>query len=80
MFTEERKDLYYVISKAGKDGWYLYTAEQCSFGKRLLWTSDLKSALIFSSEEAIESFKSNGLRNLNVNIYRFLKSTLDTSK
>jgi len=80
MFTEKHKDLYYVIAKAGIDGWYLYTAEQCSFGKRLLWTSNLKSALIFSSEEAIELFKSKDLYNLNVNIYRFLKSTLNASK
>lgn len=80
MSESERKDLYYVITNRDLNAWYLYSVEQCSFGKRLLWTSNLKSALIFSSEEAIESFMSHDLPNLGVSVYRFLRSKISTTE
>jgi len=76
----ERKNAYYVIAKHGMEQWYLYSVEQCSFGKRILWTRTLKSALIFSSEKAVETFKSKSLQNVSVDIHRFFKGMLSFTK
>ncbi len=50
--------------------WFLYTVEQCSYGKRIEWTHDRKEALIFTSEEKVESFKERMLGNVLVTINR----------
>ncbi len=60
----------YVIVKDGMTDWFLYTVEQCSFGKRIEWTHNCKEALIFTSEEKVESFKERMLENVLVTINR----------
>ncbi len=67
----------YAITKNGMVSWFLYTVENCSFGKRIKWTQNPKTALIFSSEEAIEVFKEKVLQNVPVGIHRFSKRPND---
>jgi len=62
----------YVISKEGMADWFLYTVEKCSFGKRIEWTRNRKEALIFTSEEKVESFKERMLENVTVSICRYI--------
>ena len=73
MSATDRKNTYYVITRHGMERWYLYSVEQCSFGKRIEWTPEFKSALVFSSEKAVETFKHKNLSNVAVDIHRFLK-------
>jgi len=70
----DHDNLFYVITKYGMDDKYLYSVEQCSFGKRMLWTTDVEIALLFSSETAADTFKSKNLPNIPVNIQMFLIS------
>jgi len=72
MVNMDHENLFYVIVKYGMDNQYLYSVEQCSFGKRLLRTTDVELALLFSSELAADTFKSKNLPNIPVNIQMFL--------
>lgn len=60
----------YFIAKQGMFDWFLYTVEQCSFGKRIVWTKDIKKALVFSSEKRAEIFKTKVLENVQVCIHK----------
>lgn len=55
------------------DGWYLYSVEECSYGKRILWTKNFENTIVFSSEEKVETFKEKVLTHAAVNVHRFLK-------
>ncbi len=66
----------YVISKIGMDSWFLYTVEECSFGKRITWTKNYDFALIFTSEEKVEAFKERVLEKVSVSINRFVSGGL----
>jgi len=79
MISNNTKSLY-VIVKRGKENWFLYTIEQRPFGKRIEWTSNPNSALIFSSEEAIQTFKTKNLENVAVDIYKLRERTISTDK
>lgn len=66
----------YVITKFGMDDWFLYTVEQCSFGKRIMWTKNHKNTIIFTSEEKVKSFKAQVLKNVPVCIHKFIAGGL----
>jgi len=66
----------FVISKHGMDSWFLYTVEECTFGKRITWTQNYKNSLIFTSEEKVENFKERVLEKISVNINRFVRGGL----
>lgn len=69
----------FVITKSGMDSkWYLYTVEQVSFGKRISWTKNYNDALMFTSEEKVESFKSKMLGKIPITIHKVLQSALKT--
>lgn len=72
MVDMDRENLFYVITKYGMDNQYLYSVEQCSFGKRLSWTTDVELALLFTSEPAADTFKTKNLPNVTVNVQIFL--------
>jgi len=76
----EHDNIYYIICKNKMERWYLYSVEQCSFGKRMVWTLELTNALIFTSENAVETFKSKNLQNILVDIHRILKSNFNFQK
>jgi len=65
----------FVITKQGMSDWYLYTVEQLSFCKRISWTKNIKDALLFTSEEKVESFKSKVLEKVPVSIHKVLPDT-----
>jgi len=69
----EEKEYTFYISKATMDDWYLYSVEDCSYGKRILWTRNFDNTIVFSSEEKVETFKEKVLKHVPVNIHRFLK-------
>lgn len=71
----ECEKFYYIIAKHMMEHWYLYTVEQCSFGKKIVWTPELTSSLIFSTERAVETFKFKNLQNVAVDIHRIQKRT-----
>lgn len=48
--------------------WFLYTVEELSYGRRVTWTRDVRKALIFSTEVAIETFEEMYLKGLPVRI------------
>ncbi len=73
MSDEFRKPNTCVIEKCGMQGWYLYTAEQCSFGTQIKWTTNLSEALMFSSEDRISTFKDKVLGNMTICVYRFFR-------
>ena len=68
------------MTKRGMGHWFLYSVEQCSYGKRIEWTMDFNSALIFTSEEFVETFKSQNLPNVPVDIHRFPKEKFKTTE
>lgn len=72
MVDMNREKIFYVITKYGMDNQYLYSVEQCSFGKQFSWTTDVELALLFSSESAADTFKSKNLPNIPINIQMFL--------
>jgi len=64
-------DYQYVITKNGMERWFLYTIEDCSYGKKASWTLNFENALRFSTEQKAEIFKTKYLGNANVNIRKF---------
>ncbi len=72
MLPNKSPNSEYVISKKGMDTWFLYTVEECSYGKRITWTKNYKLALIFTSEEKVESFKERVLHKVTVSINKFI--------
>lgn len=73
MLEEKEEKFTFYISKSNMDEWYLYSVEECSYGKRILWTQNFEKTIVFSSEEKVETFKEKVLQNANVNIHRVLK-------
>ena len=69
MALQNSKEHLFVISKSGMNGWYLYSVEKCSFGKRINWTQQLKNAIVFTSEQKVEMFKEKVLKNILVDIH-----------
>jgi len=67
-------EFQYIITKIGKEEWFFYSSEELSYGIRILWTSNLKNALVFTTMEKAETFKSKYLNNANVNIRKFAKT------
>lgn len=67
-------EVQYIITKIGKEEWFFYSSEELSYGIRILWTSKLKNALVFTTMAKAETFKSKYLSNANVNIRRFTKT------
>jgi len=73
MAEEKEKEYTFYISKINMDDWYLYSVEDCSFGKKILWTQKFENTIVFSSEEKVETFKEKVLNHIPINIHRVLK-------
>lgn len=73
MSEKQETEMTFYLSKSDMDGWYLYSVEDCSFGKKILWTRKIENTILFSSEERVETFKEKVLNHVPVNIHRVLK-------
>jgi len=63
----------YTIKNAKNPNWYLYSVEQCSYGKRIEWTSNKKDALIFETELSINTYIKKVIPNVVVIVFKLAK-------
>lgn len=70
--SQENLNLHlYVIAKRGMLDWFLYSVEECSFGKRIKWTRNLDDTIMFTNEAYAETFKEKVLSNVPVYLRKF---------
>ena len=58
----------FIISNVNYDDWFLYSVEDCKFGKRMEWTKDIELALKFDTSDKVESFIELVVEDIPVNI------------
>lgn len=73
MALKNSKEYTFVISKMGMDDWFLYAVGTHSYGKRIEWTHQISDALVFTTEQRLESFREKVLKNIPVVIHMIVR-------